>query len=162
MEVSVNRDRVKITDYGNTVHKGEYKANEINFEFSSEYNDLTCKAIFKDSKDNMIEVPIIDNKCDIPNEILIGGASVCELRVYGYKTEEVVEDEETKEVLTLRYSPAYVEFPINTGSYIEGATASEEVPVSEIDRYIEVLDEKLAIINEKLEQIDDILAELNG
>lgn len=158
MEVKVDRDRVRIIEEENKIHKGEYKVNEIEYTFSSEYEGLVCKAIFKDSKENVIEAPIINNKSVIPAEILSSGASVCELRVYGYDTEEI----EGVTTLKIRYSPSYAEFEIREGSYIEGATASEEVSVSEIDRYIEVLDEKLAIINERLEQIDDILAELNG
>ena len=61
MEVKVDRDRVRIIEEENKIHKGEYKVNEVEYTFSSEYEGLVCKAIFKDSKENVIETPIINN-----------------------------------------------------------------------------------------------------
>lgn len=119
MQVKVDRDRVRIVEEENEVHKGEYGVNEIEYEFSEEYEGLECRAIFRDSKDNLKEVEIVEGKSEIPEEILNSGASVCELRVYGYKTEEQEEEGEIKEVLKLRYSPKYAEFNIYEGSYIE-------------------------------------------
>jgi hypothetical protein len=119
MKVKVDRDRVRIVEEENEVHKGEYGVNEIEYEFSEEYEGLECRAIFRDSKDNLKEVEIVEGKSEIPEEILNSGASVCELRVYGYKTEEKEEEGEIKEVLKLRYSPKYAEFNIYEGSYIE-------------------------------------------
>lgn len=153
MEVKVDRDRVRIIEEENKIHKGEYKVNEIEYTFSSEYEGLVCKAIFKDSKENIIETPIINNKSVIPAEILSSGASVCELRVYGYDTEEI----EGVTTLKIRYSPSYAEFEIREGSYIEGATESVTPTATEVEQYIATLNEKIAEIDSKLEQINGIL-----
>lgn len=153
MQVQVSRDYVKITDYDYEVHKGEYRASEVEYTFSEEYEGLTCKAIFNDKKDNTIEVPITVGKSIIPYEILSSGASECELRVYGYETEEVEENGETTTKLKLRYSPAYDLFPIKRGSYIPDAASTEEITPTQFEQYTEALNEGLNDIQEGLGDI---------
>ena len=157
MQVRVTKDEVIITDSEYQVHKGEYRANEVEYELSEEYEGLTCKAIFNDGI-NAIEVPITTGTSIIPYEILSSGASKCELRVYGYVTEEV--EGETK--LKLRYSPTYTEFDIRRGSYIPDTSNSEEITPSQFEQYCEALNQGLEDISEGLEEINTAVTEANN
>lgn len=157
MQVRVTKDEVIITDSEYQVHKGEYRANEVEYELSDEYEGLTCKAIFNDGR-NAIEVPITTGTSIIPYEILSSGASKCELRVYGYVTEEV--EGETK--LKLRYSPTYTEFDIRRGSYIPDTSNSEEITPSQFEQYCEALNQGLEDISEGLEEINTAVTEANN
>ena len=153
MQVKVSKDSVIITDSDYMIHKGEYRANGVEYEFSSEYEGLTCKAIFNDGT-NTIEVPITTGESIIPYEVLSSGASRCELRVYGYETEEVEEEGETVTKLKLRYSPAYAEFDIRRGSYIPDASSTEEITPSQFEQYTEALNQGLDELEEAIANID--------
>lgn len=153
MQVKVSKDSVIITDSDYMIHKGEYRANGVEYEFSSEYEGLTCKAIFNDGT-NTVEVPITTGESIIPYEVLSSGASKCELRVYGYETEEVEEEGETVTKLKLRYSPAYAEFDIRRGSYIPDASSAEEITPSQFEQYSEKLNQGLEELEEAIESID--------
>ena len=154
MQVIVTKDNVKITDSEYQIHKGEYRANGVEYEFSSEYEGLTCKAIFNDNTNEPIEVPITAGTSIIPYEILSSGASKCELRVYGYETEEVEEEGEIKTKLKLRYSPTYTEFDIRRGSYIPDVSSTEEITPSQFEQYSEKLNQGLEELEEAIESID--------
>lgn len=154
MQVIVTKDIVKITDSEYQIHKGEYRANGVEYELSEEYEGLTCKAIFNDNINEPIEVPITAGTSIIPYEILSSGASKCELRVYGYETEEVEEEGETKTKLKLRYSPTYTEFDIRRGSYIPDVSSTEEITPSQFEQYSEKLNQGLEELEEAIESID--------
>lgn len=146
MKIKVTKQEVIIEDK-NLVSKGEYNANKCLFEFSEEYDGLTKKAIFK-CDDVIKEVAITLNECIIPYEVLdpnIEETSV-EVRVYAYETSE--------ENLVLRYSPNYDTFLKNRGSYIDGASESEEVTPSQFEQYSQKL-------NEGLEKLSNIKVDAN-
>jgi len=126
LEINVTKDNVKITNK-EKVHNGEYKATKCVFAFSEDFDGLTKKAIFE-AQDILIEMLILDNECDIPIEVLSSEYYQCNLRVYGYETEEVSGEQELK----LRYSPTYDTFPIYKGSYIENAQNTE--PITPTDK----------------------------
>ena len=157
MQVKVTKDNVSIIDSEYQVHKGEYRVNGIEYEFSEEYENLTCKAIFNDGI-NTIEVPITSGTSIIPYEILSSGASKCELRVYGYETEEV----EGESKLKLRYSPTYTEFDIRRGSYIPDAGSTEEITPSQFEQYSEALNQGLNELENGLEKINTAVEEANN
>lgn len=150
MQVIVTKDNVKITDSEYQIHKGEYRANGVEYELSEEYEGLTCKAIFNDNTNEPIEVPITAGTSIIPYEVLSSGASKCELRVYGYETEEV----EGEIKLKLRYSPTYAEFDIRRGSYIPDVSSTEEITPSQFEQYSEKLNQGLEELEEAIESID--------
>lgn len=149
MKIKVTKQEVIIEDK-NLVSKGEYNANKCLFEFSEEYEGLTKKAIFK-CDDVIKEVAITLNECIIPYEVLdpaLDETSV-ELRVYAYEINE--------ENLVLRYSPNYDTFLKNRGSYIDGASASEEVTPSQFEQYSQKLNEGLEKQEEALEDLDEVI-----
>lgn len=161
MQVRVTKDLVSIIDDEYIIHKGEYRANGVEYEFSEEYSELTCKAIFNDGM-NVVEVPITRGASIIPYEVLSSGASRCELRVYGYETEEVESNGETTTELKLRYSPTYAEFDIRRGSYIPNASGTEEITPSQFEQYTEALNEGLQEIDERLVDVNTAITEVNN
>ena len=146
MKITVNKDNVKIEEF-DIVHEGEHRVNKCSFSFSEEYTeDLVKKAIFT-SQNSSIEVTIIDNECDIPTEIL-KARNIVLLGVYAYK---VVDDK-----LDLRYSPSPDAFKINSGSYIEGASESEEITPSQFEQYMQALNDGLNKVEESLKKMDSV------
>lgn len=157
MQVKVSKDQVSIIDSDYMIHKGEYRVNGIEYEFDDEYSELTCKAIFNDGT-NIIEVPITAGTSIIPYEVLSSGASKCELRVYGYETEEV----EGEVKLKLRYSPTYTEFDIRRGSYIPDAGSTEEITPSQFEQYCQALEEGLQEVDSRLDEADTVIEQANN
>ena len=121
LEINVTKDNVTIQNK-EKVHNGEYKATKCAFTFTEDFEGLTKKAIFE-AGETVIEMLILDNKCDIPVEIFSSDYNECNLRVYGYE----VAEENGETVLALRYSPSYDTFPIYRGSYIPNAQNTEEI-----------------------------------
>ena len=144
MKITVTKDNVKIEKF-DIVHEGEHKVNKCSFSFSEEYTeDLVKKAIFTLQNDS-IEVPIINNECDIPTEIL-KAMNIVLLGVYAYKV--------TGDKLDLRYSPSPDAFKVNSGSYIEGASESEEIMPSQFEKYMQALNDGLNKVEESLNKMD--------
>ncbi len=144
MKITVNKDNVKIEEF-DIVHEGEHRVNKCSFSFSEEYTeDLVKKAIFT-SQNSSIEVVIINNECDIPTEIL-KARNIVLLGVYAYK---VVEDK-----LDLRYSPSPDAFKVNSGSYIEDASESEEITPTQFEQYMQALNNGLNKVEESLKKMD--------
>lgn len=153
MKIKVTKQEVIIEDK-NLVSKGEYNANKCLFEFSEEYDGLTKKAIFK-CDDVIKEVAITLNECIIPYEVLdpnIENTSV-ELRVYAYEISE--------ENLVLRYSPNFDTFLKNRGSYIDGASDSEEVTPTQFEQYSQKLNEGLERQAEALKDLDEVINKID-
>ena len=132
MIVSVDKRKVK-TESRYIINRGEYKATPIDFVFSEDYEGLVKKALFVKNGANPIEVSIINNKCDIPYEVL--NEEEFELRVYGYE----VQDEE----LVLRYSPTYTKVFTRAGSYIEGGVEPTPITPSEYEQYMQAMNDGL-------------------
>ena len=96
-------------------------------------------------QNDSIEVPIINNECDIPGEIL-KARNIVLLGVYAYKI--------TGDKLVLRYSPSPDAFKVNSGSYIEGVSESEEITPSQFEQYMQALNDGLNKIEESLKKMD--------
>ena len=145
MKITVTKDNVKIEEF-DVVHEGEHRVNKCSFSFSEEYTEeLVKKAIFT-SQNSSVEVAIINNECDIPTEIL-KARNIVLLGVYAYK---VVDDK-----LDLRYSPSPDAFKVNSGSYIEGASESEEITPSQFEQYMQALNDGLNKVEESLKKMDE-------
>lgn len=144
MKIIVTKDKVKIEEF-DLVHEGEHRVNKCSFSFSEDFTeDLVKKAIFTLQNDS-IEVPIINNECDIPGEIL-KARNIVLLGVYAYKI--------TGDKLVLRYSPSPDAFKVNSGSYIEGVSESEEITPSQFEQYMQALNNGLNKIEESLKKMD--------
>lgn len=145
MKITVNKDNVKIEEF-DVVHEGEHRVNKCSFSFSEEYTEeLVKKAIFT-SQNSSVEVAIINNECDIPTEIL-KARNIVLLGVYAYK---VVDDK-----LDLRYSPSPDAFKVNSGSYIEGASKSEEITPSQYEQYMQAMNDGLNKVEESIKKMDE-------
>lgn len=153
MKIEVNKNYVKF-DVNTKVNKREFKATPLEFEFSEDYDDLTCKAVFsiipKDSEDEITfyQQPIINNKCFIPYEVMSGEGVL--IGVYGYSV--------NGEELVLRYSPEPKNLWFLEGSYYEGAETPEEILPSQFEQYTAYLNsqiERLNRINIETEELPD-------
>lgn len=145
MKITVDKDNVKIEEF-DIVHEGEHRVNKCSFSFSEEYTEeLVKKAIFT-SQNSSVEVAIINNECNIPTEIL-RARNIVLLGVYAYKV--------TEDKLDLRYSPSPDAFKVNSGSYIEGASESEEITPSQFEQYMQALNDGLNKVEESLAEMDE-------
>ena len=143
MDIRVSKDRIKI-DMQDFVHKGEYKINTCEFDFTEEYtSDLVKVAIFTVDEISY-RVVIQNDECDIPEEALLKKGA-CLLGVYAYK----VEGEELK----LRYSPRPVLFDIQEGSYREAENGTILVPALTLEEYEQALNDLLADVETSKEEI---------
>ena len=87
MKVNVTKDRVSIVE-SDDIHAGEYNVNNLQFSFSDEYSDnLVKNAIFTNDNGNSYQVSIINNKCQLPAEILAEKGSIL-FGVYAYQRNE--------------------------------------------------------------------------
>lgn len=149
IKVNVTRDEVKLDNNNYNLHLGENNVTKLLFNLSEEFNETTNKAIFRnDNKKILIEIPIIDNMCNMPPEILNEideKNSSFELRVYGY---DILDSK------IIRYSPDYTRLFLNPGSYIPGATESEEITPSQFEQYTDAMNKGLEEVNNSLKEID--------
>ena len=145
MKIYVNKNEVFIEyEEDEKINRGEYKVHKCYFDFSEEYDGLTKKAIFETFMVKK-EMPIINNECDIPYEVL--NSERINLRVYAYSTEN---DE-----LILRYSPRYSEFYTLDGSYIDDAEPSEEITPTQFEQYTDALNKGLDKVDNSLKILDE-------
>ena len=122
MIIKVDDKKVKITKK-DSVNSGEANVHICNFVFSDEYEGLIKKAVFTTEQEATYSANIVNNKCDIPIDILYKKGNI-KLGVYGY---ELGQNEE----LILRYSPIPTNFYINQGSYDEDVDITKIVDTSE-------------------------------
>ena len=144
MDIRVTPNKV-IIDNGYIVNRQEYNVNPCEFTFTEEYTGLVKKAIFV-AGNIEIERAIINDKCDIPYDVL--DEKMFELRVYAY----AVEDEQ----LVLRYSPTYAKVFLREGSY-RGVTGSGEVITpTQFEQYESALNEGLDELEAGLQEVANV------
>lgn len=68
---SVNGDKLRLSGKNDAV-SGNSNTYNCNFDFSNDYNDMVCFAVFTASDENFT-VEIRDNKCLVPYEVLESG-----------------------------------------------------------------------------------------
>ena len=156
MNIEVTKDSVIILENSDTPHENEYKITECRFNFDDFTNSFQVKrAIFTIlSTDEMYETDIINNKCDIPAEVLKHEYEIVKLGVYGFNIDE-------NDDLANRFSPSYAEFTVPTGSYRDGAVSPEIITPTQYDLYSQALQEGLEEVNSKLDDIDEALTNVN-
>lgn len=148
MNIEVTKDNVIINKDSEKAHENEYRITECEFVFDVFTNSFQVKrAIFTIlSTGEMYEVDIINNKCDIPSEVLKHAYETVKLGVYGYNIGE-------NDELLNRFSPSYAEFVVPTGSYEEGALSPEPITPSQYDLYSQALQEGLQEVDDKLDEV---------
>ena len=159
MNIQVTRDKVCIIEKEN-IHKGEYKINELTFDFSDEYtSDLVINAVFTNELGKAYQVSVIDGKCNIPAEILADTGQVV-LGVYAYQI--------NGEELELRYSPFPTSFVVLSGSYDPTAEESQEITPTQYEQYMQALQnglnqvqESIKELNQATESANDLVDEIN-
>lgn len=159
MLIQVNPHKIILTKTSD-VNSGEYNVNECIFEFSQEFDNLTCIAVFSLCDGTTRNITILNNRCIIPTDVLQQTGQV-KIGVYGYS----VQDDE----LVLRYSPTPQIFVVTEGSYKEGTEPVAPSPtdweilveqVSDNSRDISNIQEDINNINTDIEnigtEIDDL------
>lgn len=137
MIIKVDKNFVDFDNVTN-INKNEYNVTELQFQFSKEYEGLTCKAIFKKVDDDVYyEKAIIDNKCEIPAEVLDGVQILIGVYAYELKNDELIK----------RYSPSPKKIVLLEGSYYDGASTPEEITPSQFEQYTSYLNSQIAKLN---------------
>ena len=142
MNIQVNPHTITITRSVD-INAGEYNVTTCVFQFSEEYDDLTKQAVFS-TCDSTYKVPILNNQCTIPSEVLETSGQVL-LGVYGY--------ESANDELFLRYSPTPQYFNVSKGSYKEG----NDPDLPEPSEWEQVL----ALINQAITETNNLNIEVN-
>jgi hypothetical protein len=117
MQIIVNPHTITLNK-NETVNEGEYNVNTCNFQFSEEYQGLSCVAVFTNGTDTYNQI-ITNNQCIIPSEVLQSEGTMM-VGVYGYEVEG--------DNLIKRYSPTPVTFYVEKGSYKEGEQPTPPSP----------------------------------
>lgn len=152
MNIQVTRDKVCIIEKEN-IHKGEYKINELTFDFSDEYtSDLVISAVFTNELGKAYQVSVIDGKCHIPAEILADTGQVV-LGVYAYQI--------NGEELELRYSPFPTSFVVLSGSYNPTAEESQEITPTQYEQYMQALQDGLNQVQASISELDNATKNAN-
>ena len=159
MNVQVTKDNVTILSKDN-IHEGEYRINELSFDFSEEYtSDLVINAVFTNELGNAYQVSVINGKCHIPAEIISETGQVL-LGVYAYRV--------SGEDLELRYSPYPTSFVVLNGSYDPTAEESQEITPTQYEQYMQALQNGLnqvqasiSELNKATDSANDLVDEIN-
>lgn len=147
MKILVGQHELKI-DKKDKVNQNEYKVTKCEFEFDEAItNDLVKIALFTNSAGTYKQY-IINNKCDIPAEILEKQETTT-LGVYAYKEEN--------EELELRYSPEEIKFYVSNGSYKDNAENTEPITPTDKEQMEQALQKGLNDINNKIDEVDEKL-----
>ncbi len=143
MKIKVDVNNVTITEKSD-IHKGEYNVNKCIFEFSGEYTkDLIYRAVFSCINGSYYQL-ILNNECNIPDEVLKEKDVNIELGVYAF----ILNDDNE---LELRYSPKPTYFKVENGSYKDGDKTEVPSPTD----YEKFLNEFNRNANEKTEVFDE-------
>lgn len=124
MEFQVNTNNVILAQI-NQVESGEYNVTECRFIFSSEYEGLTKIAVFTGANGDAYKITILNNKCEIPSELLTE-SQIVQIGVYAYEVQG-------KEFI-LRYSPMSTRFMIEKGSYVVNAVNMSRPTPTEVEQ----------------------------
>lgn len=150
MRLSVTQNKVEVVEKG-IVNQGEYKVTECEFDFVGAYDNLVKKAIFTDkATGKAYEMPIIDNACTIPAEIL-QNKGVCLIGVYAY--DAFTDSDE----LALRYSPTPATVTIELGSYKADVENPSDVTASQAEQYEAKINTKIAEVDAVVEDVKERL-----
>ena len=124
MEFQVNTNNVILAQI-NQVESGEYNVTECRFIFSSEYEGLTKIAVFTGANGDAYKITILNNKCEIPSELLTE-SQIVQIGVYAYEVQGTE--------FVLRYSPMPTRFMIEKGSYVVNAVNMSRPTPTEVEQ----------------------------
>lgn len=151
MKLSVTQNKVEIIEKG-IVNQGEYQVTECEFDFVGAYDNLVKKAIFTDkTTGKAYEMPILDNACAIPAEIL-QNKGICLIGVYAYDTFE------DNDELALRYSPTPATVTIESGSYRADVENPSNITASQAEQYESKINTKIAEVDAVVEEVKEKLS----
>lgn len=124
MEFEVNANNVILKQI-DQIESGEYNITECNFVFSNEYDDLTKIAVFTGENGDTYKITILNNKCEIPSELL-AQTQIVQIGVYAYEVQGTE--------FILRYSPMPTRFMIEKGSYVVNAVNMSRPTPTEVEQ----------------------------
>ena len=129
MNIKVNINNLEIINQ-DKLNSGEYNIHECEFDFDEVYNGLIKRAVFS-VKEHSYQIDIINNKCQIPYEVLKENGNI-EIGVYAFEINQ--------EELKLRYSPKPITKYINTGSYKEHYDNYEKITPTDKEQIEQMLE----------------------
>ena len=132
MKIIVNQHKCKI-DTKSIVNENEVNVTEIEFEFIDIPSNYVKEAYFTLDHNNTYKVIILNNKCNIPNEVLTTNGRI-RVGVVAY----LVENEQ----IIVRYNPSPVYFDSIIGSLKE-ADNTEPITPSEMEQFEQELNDGL-------------------
>lgn len=150
MKLIVNKHTIQIKQ--DLINEKEINVNECEFEFDEDITNEFVKEAYFTKDDNTYKQIIVNNKCDIPTEVLETKGEI-EIGVVAY----LVEDEEE----IIRYNPSSTYFTTLSGSLKEDAENSEPITPSEMEQYEQALQDGLSEVSTKIGQIDEAITEVN-
>ena len=124
MEFEVNANNVILKQI-DQIESGEYNITECNFVFSNEYDGLTKIAVFTGENGDTYKITILNNKCEIPSELLTT-SQIVQIGVYAYEVQGTE--------FVLRYSPMPTRFMIEKGSYVVNAVNMSRPTPTEVEQ----------------------------
>lgn len=151
MKFQVDKNKVTIIEKEKK-NAGEYEIDNVEFEFSSDFDELVKRATFSDGVHNYT-VDIVNNKCTIPYEILLEKGKK-EIGVYAFELDG--------DDLVLRYSPKPVSIFIDYGSYRENFdNYKEPTPdlVAHLEEQIQALDSDVGAAAQNIARLDETKAD---
>ncbi len=132
MKVTVTKEKVSITESA-PINENEVNVNLCEFILPDVFNGLSITAVF-----NNIPVPIIENKCVIPN--LKKGTAI--LGVFAYSADE--------NGIAIMYSPNPTYFSVGEGSFSQETKTPTVPEISEFENYCRQLTGLLEVYNKDL------------
>lgn len=150
--INVKKDIISISKDEN-LNKGEYNVTKCKFKFSKEYDNasLVKKAVFSTLDKDYIKI-IANDECDIPGEIFKYKGSI-RIGVFATYT-----DSEGNNVI--RYSPAPISKAVLDGSFIESGANSEKITASEMEQYMQILQNGLSSVDNRLSEVERLASEV--
>jgi len=151
MKLLVNQHTIEIEKV--PINEREIDITKCEFEFVDEITDEYVKEAYFTLNGQSYKQIIVNNQCDIPNEVLAKKGQV-EIGVVAYLVEN---EEEIK-----RYNPSPAYFNTWLGSLKDNAKNSEPITPSEMEQYEQALQDGLEEVNSKLDDIDEAITEVNN
>lgn len=151
MKLLVNQHTIQIEKV--PINEREIDITKCEFEFVDEITNEYVKEAYFTLNGQSYKQIIVNDQCDIPNEVLAKKGRI-ELGVVAYLVEN---EEEIK-----RYNPSPVYFNTWLGSLKDNAKNSEPITPSEMEQFEQALQDGLEEVNSKLDDIDEAITEVNN
>lgn len=150
MKVIVKPHNIQIIS--TPVNELEINVTKCYFEFSEEITNDFVKEAYFTLDDSTYKKIIVNNECDIPNEVLTKVGTI-KLGVVAY----LVENEQE----LIRYNPTPGYFTSWEGS-LQDAENSEPITPSEMEQYEQALQEGLSEVDERLTEAETVILQASN